>query len=448
MGLRTAKDSALPAFLGSRAACRPMVQHLIMKTEAAKLASVHDLMSMYDQRTEAAWHRHQYDIPAECRDDALEIIQEAARSATKSWDRMMSATNDEEEPDSNRRPSQQRAKGTAGAGIVDDAGDEDPEHPHGRKSGPAGQHFLQMLSDECAAEGLGRHFDDLDAGADRARLTDLRDKSTDHCWLWSICSRDEDTSINNEEFAEAVRIRLGAGGPTEAIECRNCGNARLDSAGIHASKCCIGEATVGHNLVKEIIHKFAARADAHAELEPPHLVRSRPADRPADILTAATGRLSALDVGITSSALSAAGADAAEAMWRKKTKEREPIRDELEQSGIIYTPLVWTHHGRAHEQANTAIKAIARSVARRWGGSPAASERGLRERIGIALARRAARMSLATWSRDADRLGTEEEFECDAWQALPSIARDAKVDDGGALDAHLQRIVASIWPRP
>ena len=139
MGLRTAKDSALPAFLGSRAACRPMLQHLIMKTEAAKLARVHDLMSMYDQRTEAAWHRHQYDIPADCRDDALEIIQEAARSATKSWDRMMSATNDEEEPDSNRRPSQHRAKGTAGAGIVDDAGDEDPEHPHGRKSGPAGR---------------------------------------------------------------------------------------------------------------------------------------------------------------------------------------------------------------------------------------------------------------------------------------------------------------------
>ena len=56
-------------------------------------------------------------------------------------------------------------------------------------------------------------------------------------------------------------------------------------------------------------------------------------------------------------------------------------------------------------------------------------------------------MSLATWSRDADRLGTEEEFECDAWQALPSIACDAKVDDGGAFDAHLERIVASIWPR-
>ena len=57
-------------------------------------------------------------------------------------------------------------------------------------------------------------------------------------------------------------------------------------------------------------------------------------------------------------------------------------------------------------------------------------------------------MSLATWSRDADRLGIEEELDCDAWQALPSIARDAKVDDGRALDAHLQRIVASIWPRP
>jgi hypothetical protein len=156
--------------------------------------------------------------------------------------------------------------------------------------------------------------------------------------------------------------------------------------------------------------------------------------------------LSALDVGITSSALFTAGADAAEAMWKRKTKEREPIKNELEQSGIVYTPLVWTHHGRAHEQANTAIKAIARSVARRWGGSPAVTERGLRERIGIALARRAARMSLATWSRDAD-LGIEEELDCDAWQALPSIARDAKVGGGGDFNAHLERTVASIWPR-
>ena len=114
-----------------------------------------------------------------------------------------------------------------------------------------------------------------------------------------------------------MRIRLGTGGPGESIECRNCGDAMLDAAGAHASKCCIGEATVGHNLVKEIIHKFASRADAHSELEPPNLVRSRPRDRPADVLSAASGRLSALDIGITSSALATGAGDDAAGVSRR-----------------------------------------------------------------------------------------------------------------------------------
>ena len=127
---------------------------------------------------------------------------------------------------------------------------------------------------------------------------------------------------------------------------------------------------------------------------------SRPLDRPADVLTAAVGRLSALDVGVTSSATAPApGEDAAEAMWRRKTQEREGVRGELEELGIVYTPVVWTNHGRPHPQAAAAVQAIARAAARRRGGTARAMERALRERIGAALARRGARMSLAAMAR-------------------------------------------------
>eukprot|EP00973_Karenia_brevis_P015394 2105551-Karenia_brevis.AAC.1 len=63
----------------------------------------------------------------------------------------------------------------------------------------------------------------------------------------------------------------------------------LDTAGAHASTCCTGEATRGHNLVKEELFQYSVIADPHSELEPVHLGHSRPLDRPADILTAASG---------------------------------------------------------------------------------------------------------------------------------------------------------------
>ena len=76
--------------------------------------------------------------------------------------------------------------GTAGAGIVDDVGAEDPEHPFGRMAGPKGQRRLMALSDACAAEGLVQHFSRLGAMVDGARLEDLRHDGTDHSWMWNV----------------------------------------------------------------------------------------------------------------------------------------------------------------------------------------------------------------------------------------------------------------------
>ena len=175
-------------------------------------------------------------------------------------------------------------------------------------------------------------------------------------------------------------------------------------------------------MVKEEIHRFALIADPGSEMEPVHLVRSRPMDRPADVLSTAPGRLSAMDVGITSSATaSAVGEDAAEAMWARKTAEREGIRTELDEIGVTYTPIIWTNHGRAHPEADRVIQAIAKNAARRRGCTARAMERAIRGRICAAIARRGARMSLAA-SRHARSIDASQlDNSTGAGKELPEV---------------------------
>ena len=203
---------------------------------------------------------------------------------------------------------------------------------------------------------------------------------------------------DHEEYVEAVRIRLGAGGPIDGGICSNCGERSLDRAGGHATCCAIGESTRGHNALRDTVFTFAKIADPSAELEPENLIPSRPRDRPADVLTAAApGCVAALDIGVASpAAASVGGGDAAEAMWKRKVDERAPFSAELAQAGIRYRPFVFTTYGRPHPAASEAIAHIAKVAARRKGWAAKGVEKRLRACIGTVLARRAARMSLAT----------------------------------------------------
>lgn len=66
--------------------------------------------------------------------------------------------------------------------------------------------------------------------------------------------------------------------------------------------------------------------------------------------------------------------------------------------------IVWTHYGRPHPGADAVAVAIARAVARRWGGCARSVETAFRERIGVAIAAMALRMSLATFSRGGQKM--------------------------------------------
>ena len=82
-------------------------------------------------------------------------------------------------------------------------------------------------------------------------------------------------------------------------------------------------------------------------------------------------------------------------MVARKVNEREPIRLELERQNIVYKPVVWTTYGRPHALAVTAMRGIARRIGRRRGCKEEVVFRQIQYAVGVCLARRAARMSLA-----------------------------------------------------
>ena len=138
---------------------------------------------------------------------------------------MMAGEGDEPQA---RGEGSQRRGGAHGQGIVADVGAEDPEHPQGRRVGPIGHTRLQKLADACAANGIAQHFVAAASHADRARLEDLPRPGTNHRWMWTAGALGAWGRFDREEFTEAVRSRLGAGGPQEvARRKRRCGSARV-----------------------------------------------------------------------------------------------------------------------------------------------------------------------------------------------------------------------------
>ena len=262
--------------------------------------------------------------------------------------------------------------------------------------------MLTNSLDECTREGLIDHHERADSELDCVRLRDLADPNNAHSWLWALSSAQGPTIDDDCEFIEAVRVRLGAGGPPDVAVCGLCGRAQLDTAGGHASCCSLGEATAGHNAIRDCLFRYASEADPATEWEPQDLVSSRPRARPADVLTPAAfpGRVAALDVGVVSPAAHP-GTDAADAMYSRKTEEREPIRCELERQNIVYKPIVWTSYGRPHAQATAAMRGIAKRIGRRRGCSADVVLAPMQQAVGVCLARRSARMSLACRPRIA-----------------------------------------------
>ena len=400
LGIRRASDVALMAFIGSRVASRPLVACMLEHVQSADLGCANTLLHAYDSRTNSAVDALLRSFPAEAAQRVHDFIADGVVHAARTWQAYMSPANgqgayatgdDDDDP-------HMRQSGSVSPGLVMDAGAEDEEHPDygGGPRSTKVQRALSKLLDECIREGLCEHHRRSGSPLDCERLSDLAHHDTSHSWLWALCAAQGPAIDDDAEFIEAVRVRLGTGGPGDVAVCGLCGQAQLDTAGGHASCCSLGEATVGHDAIRDCVYRYGCEADHATEWEPQDLVSSQPRARPADVLTPAAfpGRVAALDVGVVSPAAHP-GVDAAEAMAVRKNGEREPIRGELERQNIVYKPIVWTTYGRPHWQASIAMRGIAKRISRRRGCKVGTVLAQIQSAIGVCLARRAARMSLA-----------------------------------------------------
>jgi len=167
LGIRTAEEVALPAFVASRVAVRPIVQDIFAKLEAAGLVPAGHLIGWYDERTMKATHALQAQFPehANERDAIRTVVQQGAVAAEDWWSRAVQSDLVDVVMQEGHRP--------AGATLVD----EDPpgEAEQSRPGAPAIQRKLSLLLDRFKLDTLMEELADAGEEEDLRRLEDLRD---------------------------------------------------------------------------------------------------------------------------------------------------------------------------------------------------------------------------------------------------------------------------------
>ena len=392
MGFRQVMESALPAFCASRVAARPLVASLGEALAAAGLLPVSTLMASYDERTQAAVERLVNRLTPDGGERVREIIADSADAAAEGWARLLGGGAVGRHPTDARR--------APGGDLVDDAGVEDPESGMaggGAAGAPGLQRRLMQVLDAEKVDRLSEHLLESHLWSAARRIRELRDPGANHDWLWGL-HRAHGNCMPQEEYLAAVRLRVGAHFTEEPVVCGACGKAVMDRCGAHALCCASAESTVGHYKVRDSVHELVALADPSAETEVEGLIPSRPYRRPADFLTSAArpGSLAALDIGVKAPDAVGAGDDCVEAMRRAKMAEYAAELPELEEQGVYYRPLIFSAYGRPHPDATAIMTTIAKRAARRRG----VADHGLilrraQVKVGVQLARRAARMVLA-----------------------------------------------------
>ncbi len=224
----------------------------------------------YDERARVAYERLRACLPEGVHVEMRVLAEDGASAAAERWRCLREGrpvTTDRLPASQGRRP---------GTGLVLDAGEEDPEHPTqvGGRTGPGLQAEFTAIVDKCIIEGLSQEMQSAEQHPDARRIAEVSDSGCNHEWLWAL-SPQHGPVLQEDEFVEAVRLRLGAGGPEEPVQCRLCGGV-LDSAGSHALCCATGEATRGHNAVRKQLHVLARATDPTAEEEPLGLIPSYP----------------------------------------------------------------------------------------------------------------------------------------------------------------------------
>ena len=178
-------------------------------------------------------------------------------------------------------------------------------------------------------EALVKDYGSKSMHYDVWRLTELRDPTVNHDWLWST-NPVHGPVVADRLFAPALRIRLGADFTIGRKKCDKCGVLRAPSCR-YALCCASAESTKGHYAVRDRVLPLCRLADPTSEIEASDLIPSAPALRPADIFTSSAlpGSRAALDIGITSPEATGSGDDCCAAMFTRKRKHYEKYLPEL-----------------------------------------------------------------------------------------------------------------------
>ena len=374
-----------------------MVQHYVDATGE----QFNKIMSAYDSRTEDALISLVGTLPADVGVGIVEKLADAADQVTLCWQAIVDG---EEEPlDTTGRAVDE--PGFPRVAITPADGEGDAEHPTAATLGKTLR--LQMLItsalDASVRNDLRKHHQDSENHCANRRLDELSDREVSHGWLWHL-NKHRGPLLTNEEFLEAIRIRLGCAGPTEPVPCARCGEMLFDSSGSHAACCAIAESTRGHyGVVKQILSRVLI-CDPSAETEVPGLIPGIDL-RPADILTQALGSgLTALDVGITSPDALYAGLDCTESMVQRKLEHYSSHLPTLERQNIEYIPLVFSSYGRPNARTVTILRTLSKRISRRRGTVTAqAVYHSLQSAVSTEIWRRAAKQVFHCWpggSRD------------------------------------------------
>ena len=252
LGMRRAQDLAEPAFVASRVEARPFVMELFAGL-ATVGASAETSAGAYDADVRAALEKLCGALPGGGRAHVDGLVAAAEDDA-----RQRAAVAYGRVPRRVQRPTD-----VAENVLITPAGAEDPE---ARRDGSL-QSALCRLVDTAAMDHLTERLEAEEDYDGARRLRELRDPDTDHQWLWSF-NPVHGAALRGDEYARAVRIRIGGDFLEEPQPCTRCLGGWVDEQCVHALSCARGESTRGHNHARDSVHQLAFLADPAAVAEP------------------------------------------------------------------------------------------------------------------------------------------------------------------------------------
>ena len=403
LGLLRARELQLPAFLASRTEARALAAEVTQSLPGTLQA---DLFSRWDEEVASAFDAWTRDLEPGAVGVARQMMADAATgSQRRAWQVAGDLPGAEQPVSKTREFVEQSLLGPPRSG--------DPESEDNTFWNLQTQ-LCSLTSARKVAWIRSQYAAASDDGSVKL-IDDLCDSATDHSWLWLLASH-AGPRTRNAEFCTAVRLRIGADVAPTGLPGACCGE-ELDPLCQHATRCAPGESNRGHYVVCSVVHGLSNLADPSASSEPRGLVPSRPAIRPADVLTSAAFCIpAALDVCVASPDAAGAGTDACIAAAKRKREKYRDVLVELHDEGYDYRPLVWTCWGRPSVEVQAVIRSLASVAARRRGlADPKPLEMRARALIGAQIWRRAAAMALACLCRSAAR-DARELLPADGWE--------------------------------